>query len=79
MQKLILLHYAIVRGDNILYYPDRTHVMQSLLRRARREHCTWEEIYDKVTIIRCYGRVVSSSKVVKCYDRVSKASLSLNI
>lgn len=79
MQKLILLHYAIVRGDNILYYPDRTHVMKSLLRRARREHCTWEDIYDKVTIIRCYGRIVSSSKVVKCYDRVSKASLSLNI
>lgn len=53
--------------------------MKSLLRRARREHCTWEEIYDKVTIIRCYGRIVSSNKVVKCYDRVSKASLSLNI
>ena len=79
MQKLILLHYAIVRGDNILYYPDRTHVMKSLLCRARREHCTWEDIYDKVTIIRCYGRIVSSNKVVKCYDRVSKASLSLNI
>lgn len=79
MSKLILLHYAIIRGKNVLFYPDRTHVMKSLLARAKRANCKWEDIFDQVVIVRCYGRLVSPSKVVKCYDRVTKTSLSLNV
>lgn len=79
MSKLILLHYAIIRGKSVLFYPDRTHVMKSLLSRARRENCKWEDVFDKVVVVRCYGRLVSPSKVVKCYDRVTKTSLSLNV
>lgn len=53
--------------------------MKSLLSRAKRENCKWEDIFDKVVVVRCYGRLVSPSKVVKCYDRVTKTSLSLNV